>query len=98
MNSEGIELLRNAAATGAGVQWAGGRGLFVALATFGGGTVALEFLGPDGATWLPVQSVAGVAVSLTAAGATLFEQPPGTLRATVATATAVYARADRIPY
>lgn len=97
MNSAGVELLNNAAATGTGQSWPGGRGLFVALATFGGGSVGLQFLGPDGVTWLPCQSVAGADVSLTAAGSTLFEQPPGSLRAVVATATAVYARADRIP-
>lgn len=97
MNSAGVTLLTNAAATGAGQSWPGGRGLFVALATFGGGSVGLEFLGPDGTTWLPCQSVAGAAVTLTAAGSVLFEQPPGLLRASVVTATAVFARADRIP-
>lgn len=91
MNSAGVQLLTNASATGAGVQWPGGRGLFTAEATFGGGSVALEYRGPNG-SWLntPV-------VSLTAAGGVLFELPPCEVRAAVVTATNVYARADRIP-
>lgn len=97
MNTDGVELLNNANATGEGKQWNGGRGFFVAVATFGGGTVAAEFLGPDSTTWLPVPALAGGPVSVTAAGGLLFELPPCTIRATVVTATAVYARADRIP-
>lgn len=91
MNTAGVELLSNGSATGAAVQWPGGRGLFVVEATFGGGSVALEYRGPAGG-WL-----ATPAVSLTAAGGVLFELPPGEVRAAVVTATGVYARADRIP-
>lgn len=91
MNTYGVSLLSNASATGAALYWAGGRGLFVAEATFGGGSVALEYQGPSGA-WLSTP-----AVSLTAAGGVIFELPPCQIRAAVVTATAVYARADRIP-
>lgn len=41
-----------------GVQWPGGRGLFAAAATFGGGSVSLEALAPDGATWYAVPNAA----------------------------------------
>jgi hypothetical protein len=91
MNSYGVALLTNASATGAAAAWAGGRGLFAAEATFGGGSVGREYLGPNG-TWL-----ATPAVSLTANGGVIFELPPCQIRAAVVTATAVYARADRIP-
>lgn len=91
MNSAGVALLTNESATGQPVVWPGGRGLFVAEATFGGGSVALEYRGPAGG-WLAVP-----AVSLSAAGGVLFELPPGEIRAAVVTATGVYARADRIP-
>jgi hypothetical protein len=91
MNSYGVLLLSNASATGSPVAWAGGRGLFSAEATFGGGSVGLEYRGPAGG-WL-----AAPAVSLTAAGGVIFELPPCEIRAAVVTATGVYARADRIP-
>jgi len=100
MNSWGVELASNSAPGAQRVMdWNGGRGLFAASATFGGGNVALEFLGPDGVTWLPAPKANDfAAVSLTTAGGILFELPPGKIRANITTATAVYARADRIPY
>lgn len=99
MNTDGVELLSNASATSAGLSWKGGRGFFSVAATFGGGNVALQYLGPDNTTWLPVNDAyAGTAISVTAAGGAVFELPPGLIRAAVTTATAVYARADRIPY
>lgn len=88
--SAGIELLSNASATGNPVAWPGGRGLFAVKAT-GFGTVSLQYLLPDGATW---NTPTGAA--LTADGGVIFELPPTQIRAAVATATAVYARADRI--
>lgn len=100
MNSFSRELLVNAGAgIGTGQDWNGGRGLFSVLATFGGGTVALEYLGPDGVTWFPAPKVSdGTAISATVAGGILFELPPGKVRANATAATAVYARVDRIPY
>lgn len=82
-------LLENASATSSSVQWGGGRGVFCATATWGGGSVTLQYLGPDGSTWLTA------ATALTANGLIAFELPPGQIRAAVATATAVYARADQ---
>lgn len=81
-------LLDNASATGNPVRWNGGRGVFSAVGTFGGGSVTLQYLGPDGSTWITA------ATALTAAGLVAFELPPGQIRAAVVTATGVYARAD----
>ena len=81
-------LIENGSATGSAKQWDGGRGVFAAVATFGGGSVRLQLLGPDGSTWIDV-------ATLTAAGVTAFELPPGRIRAAVTTATAVYASAEQ---
>jgi hypothetical protein len=52
-------LLANAAATGATVSpIASGAYVFSAAGTFGGATVKLQALGPDGATWSDVASLA----------------------------------------
>jgi hypothetical protein len=81
-------LLSNASATGAPAQWRGGRGVLTAVATWGGGNIALQYMGPDGATWL------AVGTALTANGLSTFELPPGLIRAAVTTATAAYAQAE----
>lgn len=81
------QLFSNIAATTAAFTWRGGKGTFLAVATFGGGTVKLQTLGPDGTTWID----AGTDTTLTAAGGGNFELPAGQLRVNVATATAVYA-------
>lgn len=81
------ELLENASATGDAVYWSGGRGAFSVKATWGGGTVKLQFQLKDGSTWVDV----GPDVTLTADGIGGFELPHGYIRAHVATATAVYA-------
>lgn len=97
MNSAGVALLNNGTGTGEYLAWPGGRGVFTAVATFGGGSVALQFLGPDGSTAVPaVNSATGVAASLTSAGAVLVDLPPCRVRAVATTATAVYARFDRV--
>lgn len=80
-----VVLVENASATGSSKQWPGGRGVFMAEATFGGGTVKLQTQSPNG-TWVDVASA-----SLTAAGTAVFYLPPGPVRANIATATAVYA-------
>jgi hypothetical protein len=59
-----VSLLGNASATGAGsAALDGGRYIWAAAGTFGGTTLQLQTLGPDGATWLDAQGAA-----LTAAG------------------------------
>lgn len=47
-------LLENSAVTGSPVAWPGGEGTFHVVGTFGGATVQLERLGPDGTTWTTV--------------------------------------------
>ena len=84
-NGQHEDLLENASATGSAATWKGGKGLFTAEATWGGGTVKLQFMSRNG-TWVDVTDN-----SLTANGATPFELPPGQIRAHVATATVVYA-------
>lgn len=83
-------LLSNASATGDSVVWGGGRGVFCATATWGGGSVTLQYLGPDGSTYVTA------ATALTANGLVSFELPPGRIRAAVVTATAVYANAEQV--
>lgn len=92
MHTSGLALLTNEAATSGAKLWPGGVGFFAVKATFGPGSVALQILLPDGATWF---TPAGA--SLTADGGVVFELPPCQIRALVTTATAVYARVDRIP-
>lgn len=92
---QNIILASNASATGSAMTWPGGPGTFTATATFGGGTVKLQFLGPDNSTW--VDADAGQTTTpctLTANGGGDFELPPGQqIRVNIATATAVYASA-----
>ena len=88
----GIVLASNASATGAWFMWPGGRGEFRVEGTFGGGTVKLETKGPNGTA----QDV-GSFTTLTSAGGGIFELGACEIRANIATATAVYAVALRIP-
>lgn len=62
MSGQDTLLLQNAAATGSAVDWPGGPGLMQVVGTFSGASVALQQLGPDGATYIaagPVAMVAG---------------------------------------
>jgi hypothetical protein len=91
-----VVLGENVSSTQTGVTWKGGRGMFMAVATFSGGTVKLQMLLTDGAgtaNWIDVKNQAGSNVSLTAAGAIPFELPPCQLRVNITTATVVYAYA-----
>ena len=107
MQSYSAELLTNAGAgapfTGNSTVWGGGRGLLTAAGTFGGTSLTMEYQGAGG-LWYPVQAMSPAAtfttVALTAAGAFIFELPPGNVRAVAAggTPTAMFARADRILY
>jgi hypothetical protein len=60
-------------------------------ATFGGGNVQLQMLSIDGVTWF------NVATSITAAGLTIQQLPPGQFRVAITTATAVFIAIDTIP-
>jgi hypothetical protein len=86
MRGANTTLLSNAG-TGNGLTfpWQGGPGVFTAEATFGGGSVKLQFKSLNG-TFVDVDSL-----SLTAAGTKKFELPIGDIRAVATTATAVYA-------
>lgn len=64
-----------------GVAFQGGIGTFFAVGTFGGGTLTLQILAPDNATWLPVGA------GITAAGLANFSAPAGSLRVSMAGST-----------
>lgn len=87
-----ITLLSNASADGSSVDWPGGTGVMYAEATWGGGTVKLQTQSPNG-TWMDV----GAGVTFTANGIGGFLLPAGPIRATCATATAVYAYVVGVP-
>ncbi len=95
MQSFSVKMLVNEASSAAnttGYQWPGGKGNFMVKATFGGGSVALQYQLPDNSTWVtPTDG------SLTADGGIIFELGPCLIKALVTTATAVYATATRIP-
>lgn len=80
------------AGNGSAVNWPGGKGAFVAEATWGGGSAKLQFQ-TDQSTWIDYPSG-----SLSANGLILFELPAGPVRVVIATATACYAFAARINY
>jgi hypothetical protein len=88
-----MDLLSNASATGSRVIWPGGPGVFKVVGTFGGATVSLEFLGPDGSTWVAM----GADTTLTAAGGAQFTNDPGPIRASVTggTPSGLYATANQ---
>jgi hypothetical protein len=83
----------NIAANTAAFALRGGKYAVMALATFGGGSVKLQALGPDGSTYLSLATTS----DFTAAGGATVDLPPGQYRFTVATATVVYALVCRIP-
>ena len=84
-------LLSDASATGSPAQWGGGRGVFSLAGTVGGATITLQYMGPDGSTYLTG------ATALTAVGLVAFELPPGLIRALVAggAPSGLYAAADQ---
>lgn len=83
-----VVLGENLSATGGAVKWPGGDGVFMAEATFGGGTVKLQTQTRNG-TWIDVENA-----SVTAAGTKYFHLGPCLVRVNIATATAVYAYAS----
>lgn len=83
----------------------GGKYSVSVVATFGGGSVKLQQLGPDGSTFLDQQAAfnnagteADLVISTFAANGTkVLDLPPGQYKFTIATATAVYASITRVP-
>ena len=86
------QLLSNESATGSSAQWGGGTGVFTACGTFSGATVSLQFLGPDGSTWID----AGSDTTLTANGGGGFALPASKIRAYVSggSPSSLYAQAE----
>jgi hypothetical protein len=88
-----IKSFSNIAASTAAFLLKGGKYAVAVLATFGGGSVKFQTLGPDSSTFL---SVSG-ATDFTAAGEATVDIPPGQYRFTIATATAVFASVASVP-
>lgn len=83
----------NISATTAGFVLTGGVYDIDCVATFGGGNVDFQELGPDGTTWLT-----HLAAAFTANGVKDNQSlPPGTYRFAITTATAVYCSVTRVP-
>ena len=91
------DLLSNASATGSGVKWPGGPGVFMVDGTFSGATVSLAVLGPDGSSYVALTDWTDALVDFTAEGARPFVAPAGMIKAVVAggTPSALYAKAIR---
>jgi hypothetical protein len=85
------KLFSNIAATTAAFALLGGRYVVTVSATFGGGSVKFQILGPDNATFI------SIGADFTAAGVATVDVPPGQFRLTIATATAVFASICRVP-
>jgi hypothetical protein len=77
--SWGQSLIFNGTASSALFDCPGGLMVFAAAGTFGGATVSLQFLGPDGVTLI----TAGAQTTLTSAGAGVAYLPPCMVQATV---------------
>lgn len=87
-----VDFFSNSAAGNSSAQfWRGGKVAFYAEATFGGGSVKLQFQSPQG-TWIDVASS-----TLSANGFAILELPPGQYRAVGATASAIYCSMIEIP-
>jgi hypothetical protein len=89
--SQRLDFFSNAAAgNSTAAYWQGGKLAFIAEATFGAGTVKMQFMSPHG-TWIDVPSG-----SLSANGMLILELPQGQVRAVGTTASAIYACAVSI--
>ena len=87
-----VTLAENAGAgNGTAKEWKGGRGFYMAEATWSGGSAKLQFQTPN-STWIDVTSV-----TLSANGGVAFQLPPCQIRVVIATSTAVYAYAAHVP-
>jgi len=88
--SERYTLLSAASATGAGVSInsPASNCIFSVAGTFGGASVGLQMLGPDGVTWITLKDQVG-AIEFTSADAIFVSLPIGTYRATVTGGTGV---------
>jgi hypothetical protein len=89
----------NISATTAVFALKGGFYVMAAVATFGGGSVELQMLGPDQSTFLttPAAYPVGATMKLSAAGAIQGYLAPGQYKFVVVTASAVYCSVMGIP-
>lgn len=93
-----MTLLSAASATGSSLACQrSGRYCFSVAGTFGGATVGLQMLGPDGATWIGIEDDSG-ALAITSARAVAVLLPAGQFRASVVggSGASLYARLDRM--
>ena len=94
MNKHGYTatLASNAGAgNGTAANWVGGRGIFIAEATWGGGSAKLQIQSPNG-TWVDVDGI-----TLSANGTKQFVLPRGLIRTVIATASAAYIYVSACP-
>lgn len=91
MRAQEAVRFENIAATTSAFVLNGGKYTFAVAATFGGGSVGIETLGPNGSSWL------SVGTPPVAAGVTTYDLPPGQYRVVIVTATAVYVTIVRVP-
>jgi hypothetical protein len=103
MHTHSILLMSNESADSAAKKWLGGRGHFSMVGTWASTSAQLQYLGPDGSTWVDVQVLdsagALTSVALTANGGFAFDLPPTDLRVnlTGGTGSGFYALAARVP-
>jgi len=84
---------RNISSTPPAFGLLGGKYAVAVTATFGGGSVKFQTLGPDGSTMMSVSS----ATDFTAAGYAVVDLPPGQYTFTIATATGVSCSVVGVP-
>ena len=88
--AQNLDFLVNASASSSDKLWHGGPGVLKVAGTFGGTSLALEGLAPDGATYLTIGT------PLTSSGSLSFSWPAGVMRVTLTggSPTGMYASAD----
>jgi hypothetical protein len=72
----------------ASIPWLGGRGVFTAWGTFGGGTIKLQQSPDDGTTWIDLDRSGDTFCTFTANGEGGFELQPCLLRVSLSGSTA----------
>jgi hypothetical protein len=88
---DGFQILNGAPGNTTAAKLKGEKYAVLVNATFGGGNLQLQALALDGTSWINVGS------TITAAGLTNFDLPPGQYRFAITTATAVYAAVTGVP-